>query len=480
MKKTKLISVILSAMVLFSNTALAKTEEVNNEYDRFEAISNYAANLYIDDSLTADDIMNAGLKEALKDNPELMTQLIKAELKSLDDYSEYYTADEYELFNANLNHIVYGIGVIIQQVDDYVTVMTVLSGGGAEAAGVEIGDKIAKVDGVDVKGVTVDKVQDLVVGEIDTDVTVTFLRDEKEFTCTITRKEVKGTTVSSMILDGNIGYISIVNFAGSTYDEMTAVLQEFDKENVKKIIIDLRDNPGGYLDAAVNIASYFVPKGLIVSTVYRSEWENETYYSDLEKTKYDLCVLVNENTASAAEVLSSAIQDSKAGIIVGHKTYGKGVIQQMYKLSDGCAFKITTGKYFTRNGVDINGNGIEPNEYIDNSTKRIDLSKYQTFDYKNKPSVGMSSLNVKAAKERLRALGYYFGAVDEVFDTILEKAITDFQADNELFPYGVLDISTQVKIENLFYKLEEPVDDQLIYAYEYFGGNKDNLYMTQE
>lgn len=476
MKITKLIAAILAGSMILPNIVSA---EENPEYESFEAISNYAANLYIDDSVTASDIMDAGIKETIKNNPELMVQMIKAGLSSLDEYTEFYTKEEYELFNQNLNHIVYGIGVIIQQVGDYVTVMTVMPGGGAEEAGIMQGDKIANVDGTDVKGLSVDKVQNLVVGEVDTDVTITFLRDEREFTCTIKRKEVKGTTVSQTVLDGNIGYISIVNFAENTDDELADALDELDKKGVKKIILDLRDNPGGYLESAVNVASCFVPKGLIVSTMYRSEWENEAFYSELEKTKYDVCVLVNENTASAAEVLSSAIQDSKSGLLVGNTTYGKGVIQQLYKLWDGSAFKITTGRYFTRNGKDINGNGIEPDEFVDNYTKAIDLSKYQTFDYKTKPSVGTSSPNVKAAKERLRLLGYYAGAVDEYFDISLEKAVNEFQEENELFPYGVLDISTQVKMENLFYKLDEVVDNQLIYAYEHFGGNKENLYKTE-
>ncbi len=476
--RKKIISLVLAGLMLIPAAASAKTE--SPEYDMLERIINYAANLYIDEDVTADDIMEEAFRNVLKDNPELANSLIKAGFASLDEYTEFYTAEEYELFNKNLNHVVYGIGVIIQQVDDYVTVMSCVSGGGAEACGVKSGDRISKVDGVDAKGLSVDKVQDMVVGELGTDVTVTFLRGGVEFDCTITRGEVTGTTVGTTVLEGDIGYIQILNFAVNTAYEFKDALEELDEKGITKIILDLRDNPGGYLDSATDAASLVVPEGLIVSTEFRNEYENQEIYSALKETKYKLAVLVNENTASAAEVMASAIKESGAGILIGDKTYGKGVIQQMYEIWDGCAFKITTGKYFTRDGNDINKCGIEPNEYVDNSVKPIDLSRYEVFDYKTKPQEGDSGTNVKAAKERLFELGYYNGKKDDVFDEALFNAIYKFQEDNELYPYGVLDISTQVKMENTFYKLEEVVDNQLYAAYEYFGGDKETLIRSLE
>ena len=474
MKRTKLFSIALAGIMLLSQTVFAKTE--NPEYDKVDKILNYAANLYIDENTDVSQIMENALKVVLKDKPELANELIKAGFESLDDYTEYYTKDEFELFNKNINHIVYGIGVVIQQVEDYVTVMSVVKGGGAESAGVQSGDKISKVDGVDVKDQSVDKVQDMVVGELGTEVKITFLRDGTEYEAVITRGEVSGTTVYSDVLKGNIGYISIINFALKTDTEFADALEEFDKQGITDIILDLRDNPGGYLDSAVNAASLVVPKGLIVSTVYRNEYENEEFYSQLEDTKYNLAVLVNENTASAAEVMSSAVKESGAGILIGDNTFGKGIIQQMFEMWDGSAFKITTGKYFTRDGNDINGKGIQPNEYVYNTTKQIDITKYHTFDYKTKPDKGDTSPNVLAAKERLKIMGYYSGTADENFDSAFKNAVIKFQADTDLFPYGVLDVSTQVKVENTFYKLKEVIDNQLNYAYEYFGGNKDDLY----
>ena len=470
MKKTKVISLIMAAIMLPSQRALA-SEVQSTEYDRFEALSNYAANLYIDDSVTADKIMTDALKTVINNNPELAEQRIKAGFQTLDPYTEYYTKEEYELFKKNLNHVVYGIGVTIQETDDgYVTVMSCMKGGGAESAGVQAGDKILRVNGVDAKDKGIEKVQDLILGELGTDVTVAFLRNGHEIECTITRKEVRGTTVEHTVLDDNIGYIHIVNFASDTADEFAEALADLDKYNVKNIILDLRSNPGGYLETAVDTAAQVVPEGVIVKTVYRNENSNKIFYSQLKETKYKFAVLVNENTASSAEVLASAMQDSGAGYIIGCTTYGKGVIQEMFESRGGAAFKITTGRYFTRNGNDINGNGIQPDDYVENHKRPIDITKYTTFDYKTKPSLGAVSQNVKAAKERLKVMGYYHGDVNESFDENFENSVKKFQEKNELFPYGVLDISTQVKMENIFYKLDIVVDNQFDAAFEYLGG----------
>ena len=469
----KLFAVITAAVILMSQSVFADGDA---EYEKIEQILNYAANLYIDDSVTSDELMSDAIKNLLEKNPDLANEIIKSGFEKLDEYSEFYTKDEYELFTRNLNHIVYGIGVIIQQTGDYVTVMKVLDDGAAAKAGVMEGDKIVAVDGVSTIGESLDKVQDMVVGEFGSEVSVTFLRDDREITYVMSRGEVRGETAAYSIFEGNIGYVVIANFSDNTDEEVYDILQKLDGEGVKNIILDLRDNPGGYFDAAVNIASLLVPDGVIASTAYRSEWENEVFYSRLETPKYKLAVLVNENTASAAEVLASAIQDSGAGILIGNKTYGKGVIQQIYEIWDGCAFKITTGKYFTRNGKDINKNGIVPDKTVENTKKKIDVSRYTAFDYKNKPSVGVTSDNTKGAKERLRILGYYQGSVDDYYDNALFKSVCDFQEESGLFPYGVLDISTQKKLEEKFSELEEVVDNQLIEAYRNFGGKSADLF----
>lgn len=474
MKLKKLILPVVSALVLTQTVTFAEVE-TSNEYDYFERIMNYAAELYLDEDVNTDDLMTAAVSKLLEEHPELVEELLKNGFSSLDPYSEFYSADDYVNFMNNLNHVFYGIGVVIQKEGDYVKIVRVTEDGSAAGAGLEAGDKIVSVDGQDAVGKTVDEVQAMVVGELGTQVQMNILRGEQELSFTLTRQEVSSDTVGLTFLKGDIAYMPVINFAEKTDQEFAEKLAEVDAKGVTNIILDLRDNPGGYLISAVNIAKMIVPEGVIVQTIFRQEEKNETFYSDLKNPKYKFVVLVNQNTASAAEVLAGAMQDSGVGTLVGETTYGKAVIQDMYRLVDGRAFKITTGHYLTRNGNEINGKGIEPDEYVINYTQPIDISRYTTFDYKTKWSVGMSGEGVRAAKERLQILGYYTGEVNEQFDEALAEAVTKFQADTELYPYGVLDISTQVKLENTFYKLEEEVDVQLQRAYEIFGGDPNNI-----
>jgi len=467
MKRIKTIMacfVIASLLPCVSNAASV-------EYNTFEKLMNYAAQLYIDDSVTPEQLTEAAVSKLLSEKPELLDELLKAGFSSLDEYSEFYTAEEYESYFNNLNHTFYGIGVTIQKIGDYIVVVNCIDDGSAKSAGVIPEDKIIRVDGEDVIGLPLNVVQSKVTGELNTTVTITVLRDGKEIDFTLTRKPVSDITVEYGTLPENIGYISVTNFAMKTDQEFLKALDFMQTKGITNIILDLRDNPGGYLISAVNIAKLIVPEGVIVQTMFRQEEKSETFYSALKEPKFKFAVLVNQNTASAAEVLSGAMQDSGIGFLIGETTYGKAVIQETFRLANG-GFKLTTGHYLTRNGHEINLIGIEPDEYIVNTTQKVDMSKYTKFDYKIKWKVTEESDSILAAKERLRLMGYYYGNLDSYFDLELESAITKFQTDTGLYPYGVLDISTQVRIENEFYKKEELVDNQFYTAYEYFGGTR--------
>lgn len=467
--KNKVIAILTAIFMLMPQTTFAQDEAQNILYDYFRRLMAYASQLYIDENVTTEELIDNAIKEVIKEDPELLEKLLKAGFSSLDEYSEYYTADEFQKYLDDLNHTFYGIGVIIRKVGDYVEITKCLEDGSAYAAGLDIGDKIYKVNGENVVGKTLDEVQLKVVGELDTEVEITVLRGEEELTFNLVRKPVSDQTVSYTVLKGDIGYINIINFANKTDEEFAEVKKELDSLGIKKIILDLRDNPGGYLESAINIAKTIVPEGVIAHTIYRSADQNETFFSKQKNLDYEFAVLVNENTASAAEVLSGAMQDSGIGTLVGKTTYGKAVIQEVFRLATG-AFKLTTGHYLTRNGNEINKIGIEPDVYVLNTTQRIDMTGYTPFDYKIKWKVGDDSDSVKAAKERLRKLGFYRGEINTQFDRELEEAVTRFQAATDLYPYGVLDISTQVRIENETYNGEEIVDRQFERAYELLGG----------
>ena len=477
----KLISAMAALALAFAGTGAYAYDvgEMSDEYEYFEKVSGYAAEMYIDDSITKEDVMQMGLNKLLKNNPELVEEILKAGFSSLDNYSDFYTYSDFKKYVNDLNHTFYGIGVVIQKDGDYVKIVRCLDGGSAGEAGLQGDDKIIKVDGQDVVGQTLDTVQSLVVGELGTEVTITVLRGTGELTYTLQRRPVSSETVGYAILEGNIAYVEILNFALTTSDEFRDTLDELKSMGVSKIILDLRDNPGGYLRTAVEMAQMIVPKGVIVQTMYRQEEYNQTFYSELEKPDFEFAVLVNGNTASSAEILSAAIAESGVGTLVGETTYGKALIQEMINLADGCAFKITTGKYLTRNGNDINKVGIVPEHEIANPKQKITTSRYEQFDYVTKWRMGDRGTGVKAAKQRLLLLGYKITSVDETFNSELTDAVSKFQSDMGLFPYGVLDKTTQVQMENKFAELEETVDMQLITAYKLFGGTEEQLYKNQ-
>ena len=470
-KRVAAISMIV--IMLFASSVYA--EEQSNEYTYVDKLFGYASEMYVDETLTKEEIFDRALNKYLEENPDAVLDILKAGFSEIDDYTEFYTPDDYQQYVDSINHTFYGIGVIIQKTGSYVELVRVLEDGDAKAVGMEIGDKIINVDGIDMKDKTVDEVQTAIVGELGTTVNITVLRGEQELTFTLTRKAVSATTVDYLMLDNNIAYISILNFAQTTSQEFAAVLEELDKNNITQIILDMRDNPGGYLVSAVEIANMIVPEGIIVQTMYRQSENNVTFYSDLKEAKYKFAVLVNENTASAAEILTGAMQDSGIATVIGETTYGKAVIQEMYTLRDGNAFKITTGRYLTRNGREINHKGLEPDVYVVNTTEEIDVSKYDEIDYSVETRFGDKSENILPIKERLYVMGYYLSNMEDVFDAELEAAVLDFQISKGLTPTGALDRITMVQIENEFARTEVMVDNQLYEAYETFGGNKEDL-----
>lgn len=470
MKFKSVIAPILAASML-ATPVYAESDELRY----LDSIISYASNLYIDSSVYSEDLMRAAISEAVKDNPELMYKMIKAVFGELDDYSEFYTAEEYQKYYQRLVNEFYGIGVIIQMRDGEMFAVRLIDGGGAQVAGVKAGDVIVEVDGVDVSEKTLDEVSDMVRGEKGTFVQLKVRRDGELLSYTIERREISSLTVGCSVLPSDIGYIEITNFSDDTPDEFEAALKEMDEQGITNIILDLRSNPGGMLSSVVEIAEMIVPEGIILQTMYRNDTKNKIYYSSNKNPKYKFSVLVNGDTASAAEVLTGALQDSGIGYIVGQTTFGKGLIQDVYILPNGDAFKLTTGHYLTRNGNDINKVGIYPDEVVKNGKKQIDLGKYEKFDYKVKWKVGDTGKGVLATKQRLAVMGYYFGEINEYFDDELKVAVYNFQKDVGLYPYGVMDFSTQATLENHFYVLEVVVDDQLYAAYEHLGGNWEDL-----
>ncbi|TAM62419.1 S41 family peptidase [bacterium] len=286
-------------------------------------------------------------------------------LSSLHDrWTVFLDPKEYAELNEGLDGTKFsGIGVVID-VDDqskYLLVRQVISGGPASKAGLEPGDLILSVDGKSTKGLPVEADSKMIRGKTGTQLQLAVQRDGKALgTLPLTRQEIHAPSVFDRMLAGKIGYVALTVFGQDTARELSQALDELGKQGARAFVLDLRNNGGGYLNAAIDVASKFIPDGPIVSVESRAS--NVTTY-DAESTAIaprPLVVLVNGYTASASEITSGAIQDSGVGILIGTRTFGKGVVQTIYPLGDGSAIKITTARYFTPRGRDIDHQGIEP------------------------------------------------------------------------------------------------------------------------
>lgn len=305
---------------------------------------------------------------------QLIESALKGMLQSLDPYSDYYTKDEAENIYGSLLGTFSGIGVHIEAKDGYVNVVNVIKGQPAEKAGLKKNDVIVSVDDTDIKDMKLDKISSMIKGPKGTKVKLGIKRGESLIKFEIKRDTILVNPVNYEILDNKIGYIQLDEFNTQATIEIKKALAEFDYRNVKKVILDLRDNPGGLLNQAISVGRLFVPKGPVVH-IREKDKALITHTSALEKPKYKLVVLVNENTASASEILAGAIKDRKSGTIIGTQTFGKGVVQSIIPIADGSMIKMTVSEYLTPNEISINGVGIEPDIIVENTEEDFQLVK---------------------------------------------------------------------------------------------------------
>ena len=280
-----------------------------------------------------------------------------------DPYTVYMEPKDYKDFMVQTQGSYAGIGVVVSAdpKDNLITVVAPFEDTPGEKAGVLPGDKIVKVNGQDVWGDKLDQAVSMMKGPKNTQVTITIMREgESQMRdLSITRDIIVIKTVKHRMLAGNIGYIRITMFDEKTSKDFDIALDDLYKKNIKGLIIDVRDNPGGLLDQVVKIADRLVPKGTIVYTEDRNK-DRKIEQSDAEQVKVPLAILVNGGSASASEILSGAVKDHGKGVLVGTKTFGKGLVQTIFPLKDQSAVKVTISKYYTPNGISIQGTGIQP------------------------------------------------------------------------------------------------------------------------
>ncbi len=303
------------------------------------------------------------------DEQKMSESAAKGYIEGLEDeYSEYITAEEYAEFSQEIYGSFVGIGIYFgKNTNDEMMVVSTIENSAAEKAGLQSGDIITKVDDYEV---TTDsktsEVSAKIKGEEGTKVKMEILREGEKMTFEITRENVKLHYVKAEVLDNNIGYITVSSFDEGTADEFKNKLEELQSKNVKSLIIDLRNNGGGIVQEATQIADYLLDKDQKIIITKDKQGKEEITLSKEDKiTDLPVVVLVNGYTASSSEILASALKDNNRAKVVGTKTYGKGVIQNVYRLTDGSALKLTTHEYYTAIGNKINKLGITPTEDVE-------------------------------------------------------------------------------------------------------------------
>jgi carboxyl-terminal processing protease len=284
-----------------------------------------------------------------------------------DRYTTFFTPEEYRQFNAALDpEKISGIGVIVRadDVSKYIQAEYVVPGTPAEKAGLQTGDLFATVDGKSLKGLTADDASAMLRGKPGSIVHIQAMRDGKALPAMdITRSEVQPPTVIYKMLPQHVGYIYILAFGRDTPDEFAVALDRLQKDDVRAYVIDLRDDGGGYVNSALDISSKFINSDPLLTIEERGSHTTTVDAGSDALPRKPMAILVNRYTASASEITAGALQDNGMAVLVGEKTFGKGVMQSLTPLPDGAAIKITTAHYLTPKNHDINLKGIEP-DYV--------------------------------------------------------------------------------------------------------------------
>ena len=282
-----------------------------------------------------------------------------------DRWSYYMSAEEYETYREQSENAYVGVGITIQAAEDGsgFLIVEVAAGGPAEEAGIQVKDLLIGVNDVDIRGMDMTEVRNLVKGEENTDVTLKVLRGNEDTAVSVLRRKVQTPVATYEMLEDGIGLITIENFDERCGEESIAAIEALLEAGAQKLIFDVRYNPGGYADELVDLLDYLLPEGELFRTV-RYDGQEHVDTSDADCLEIPMAVLVNESSYSAAEFFAAALQEYGAAIVVGEKTVGKGYFQTTHRLSDGSAVSLSIGKYFTPKGVSLAETGVTPDLVI--------------------------------------------------------------------------------------------------------------------
>ncbi len=352
------------------------------------------------------------------DDKELLENAIRGMLSGLDPHSAYLSPEGYKELQVGTSGEFGGLGIEVGMEDGFVKVVSPIDDTPAQKAGMQAGDLIIRLDDKAVKGMTLNEAVKLMRGKPGTDIVLTVVRDgtDAPFKVTITRAVIKVNSIKKRMLEPGFGYIRITQFQSNTGENLVEEISKLKKEadgELKGLILDLRNNPGGVLNAAVAVSDAFLEEGLIVYTEGRindSQMRFKATPTDIIKGK-PLVVLVNEGSASASEIVAGALQDHKRAIILGAPTFGKGSVQTVIPIAKGAALKLTTARYYTPSGRSIQAEGIVPDIELEklkisavdttafDPIKEADLSRHLENGEENPEASGKDASKDKAKDE---------------------------------------------------------------------------------
>jgi len=336
------LAVVLSALVggFFGSSVLATQDEVQQQYRVFTAALAAVEREYVEDV----------------PSDRLVYGAIEGMLKTLDPHSSFFDPKQYAQMRERQEGKYYGLGIQIQVIDGDITVMSIFEGSPAYKKGLRRGDVIARISGADAKGWTSEQAVSKLKGPKGTTVNISLRRRGYDdlINLDVERDEVNIVTVrGAFMIDKDTGYIKLGDFSETSDDEVGAALKQLTEKGMKRLVFDLRDNPGGPLDQAIRVANRFLPRGdMIVYTRGRISNSDQDYHAEEDSsfTHLPLVVLVNRNSASASEIVTGALQDHDRGLVVGETTFGKALVQSVYRISGNAGLALTTGRYYTPSG----------------------------------------------------------------------------------------------------------------------------------
>lgn len=403
------------------------------------------------------------------DRQKLINGALNGMVNALGDpFSEYMSKSETESLNNTISSSFTGIGAEVQKSGSQIKIISPIDGTPAKKAGLRANDVILKINGKKLSGYSLSKAVSLIRGKKGTKVTLTIKRGSETFTKTLVRATIPVKTVSGHLVKDQptIGYVKVSTFSENTAKEFKTELKKLQKKGAKSFIIDMRDNPGGLMEAALKMSSIFVKNGKVLLQVKQRTGAAQVYkagpkFDNGYKITGKTVVLINSGSASAAEIFSAALHQSAGAKLIGTKSYGKGTVQNTLPFGDKTELKMTIAKWLTPNGDWINHKGLEP-------TIKADYPSYayQTaINTKKTYQAGKVSTQIKKIQTLLKALGYQPGTVNGYFSEQTVAAIKRFQQDNHLTASGKADAKTVNQLEDkIAVKLSQndPVYDQAI------------------